>query len=154
MIGPLEIVIIVVVLLVLFGGYKKLPELGRRAGSGARVGGEKAKELADKVGEKGREKAGDRIDPASMGRSAGKHVRDAREFRDSFKGSLDASPSTADEAKPSAPAEATPAPAAEPPTEPQPASTKPEGESAPATEHEASEPSEREPESGTEERTR
>jgi len=92
-IGPLEIVIIVVVLLVLFGGYKKLPELGRRAGTGARVGGEKAKELADKVGEKGREKAGDRIDPASMGRSAGKHVRDAREFRDSFKGSLDASPS-------------------------------------------------------------
>jgi len=131
--GILEIVIVLAIALVVFGGYfrKRLPEFGRKAGEQTRIGGEKAKELADQASTKGSEvggkvseKVGDRFDPAEMGRSAGKHVRDAREFRDSFK---DLNPMRETESKP-APAEA-PAAAADP--KPAPA---PEGESEPAPE--------------------
>ena len=117
MIGPLEIVIILVILLVAFGGYKKLPQLGRSAGRNARIGGEKAKELADTVGGK----VGDRFDPAGMGRSAGKGVREARDLRDSFKGTLDPPKPTEAETAPAAAtpvAKPAPTPAAEVPPEP------------------------------------
>lgn len=104
MIGPLEIVILIFIVLLVTGLYKKLPALGRSAGEGARVGGEKArelydanapkaKELADKASSKGSEvgaKVGDRIDPADIGRKAGKGVRDARDMRAEIKGFLDA----------------------------------------------------------------
>ena len=90
MIGPLEIAILVVVLLIFFGGYKKLPQLGRSAGEGARKlgdtamqkGGE-AKELAAGV----KEKHGDKFDPSDLAKQAGKGVREAREFKDSLTGS-------------------------------------------------------------------
>ena len=73
MIGPLEIAI-VVVLILLFIGYRKLPELGRSAGSGLR----KVKETAsEKVG------SGDEIS-TSLGRSAGRGMRDIRELRESL----------------------------------------------------------------------
>lgn len=85
MIGPLEIVIVVVILLLIFG-YRKLPELGRSAGKGARSAGKSAKELTDSVGER----VGDKVDPASIGRSAGKGLREARELRDSFTGTSEA----------------------------------------------------------------
>jgi Sec-independent protein translocase protein TatA len=109
MIGPLEIVILLAILLVVFGGffYKKLPALGRSAGEGARVGGEKAKELAGVVGEKA-----DSIDTQSIARSAGKGIREAKELKETITGPLEPKP------KPAAPAatdEATkPAPVAEP----------------------------------------
>lgn len=97
--GPLEILIVIVIAIVVFGGYKKLPQLGRSAGANARIGTEKAKELADTVGDK----VGDRFDPESMGRSAGKGMREARDFRDSFKGTLDP-PAKTQDSKPTQPA--------------------------------------------------
>lgn len=113
--GVLEILIVAVIALVVFGGYfrKRLPEFGRTAGQHARVGGEKAKELADQatgrateVSGKVGEKVGERFDPATVGRTAGKHVREARELRDSFKGTLDPKPA------PTEPPAVEPAPAA------------------------------------------
>lgn len=131
--GVFEILIVVVIALVVFGGYfrKHLPQLGRSAGRNARIGTEKARELADTTTGKVGEKVGDKLDPATMGRTAGKHVRDAREFRDSFKGTFDMTPA---EKKPAvepsppapaataapAPAHETPAPAPEPETESKP----------------------------------
>ncbi len=124
MIGPLEIVILLFIILLVTGLYKKLPSLGRSAGEGARVGGEKArelydanapkaKELADRASTKGSEvgsKVGDRIDPADLGRKAGKGVREARDMRAEFKGFLDAPAPSA--TKKSGPSEA-PGPAAD-----------------------------------------
>jgi Sec-independent protein translocase protein TatA len=83
MIGPLEIVILVVILLVIFGGYKRLPALGRSAGKGARVGGEKAKELAGVVSKKT-----DGIDSKSIANSAGKGIREAKELKEAITGPL------------------------------------------------------------------
>jgi TatA/E family protein of Tat protein translocase len=74
MIGPLEIAIVVVVLLVIFG-YRYLPTIGRKAGTGARELKEGAQELI-----------GDKTDPKTLARSAGKGVREAREFRDALMG--------------------------------------------------------------------
>jgi TatA/E family protein of Tat protein translocase len=85
MIGLPEILILIVIALLVFRGYKYLPQLGRSSGKALRVGSEKAKELTDKAGEK----HGDKFDPSNMGRTAGKGMREARELRDSFKGTLD-----------------------------------------------------------------
>ena len=51
--GPLEILIVLLIVGVVFAGYfrKHLPQLGRSAGRSARVGGEKAKELAAQAGD-------------------------------------------------------------------------------------------------------
>ncbi len=76
MIGPLEIVILLLIVLVIFGGYKRLPALGRSAGKGARVGGEKAKELAGVAREKT-----EGIDGKSIASTAGKGVREAKELK-------------------------------------------------------------------------
>jgi TatA/E family protein of Tat protein translocase len=76
MIGLPEIVIVVVILLILFGGYKRLPALGRSAGKGARVGGEKAKELAGMA-----QKKTEGIDTKSIASKAGKGVREAKELK-------------------------------------------------------------------------
>ena len=77
-IGVFEILIIVLIVLILFGGYKRLPGLGRSAGTGARKGGEKAKELAGQI----RTKA-EGVDTAKIGESVGRGLRDVR---DSVKG--------------------------------------------------------------------
>jgi len=74
MIGPLEIAIIAVVLLLIFG-YRYLPGLGRRAGEGAR-----------EVKESVQEMVGDKADPKTLGKTAGKGLREAREFRDALTG--------------------------------------------------------------------
>lgn len=102
-IGPLELIILLAIVLVVFAGYfrKRLPEFGRKAGEATRVGGEKAKEIASTTGEK----VGDKWDPEAIGRKAGEGFREAREIRDSFKGALDTP------AERSAPAPATSAPA-------------------------------------------
>ncbi len=108
MIGPLEIAIIVVILVVIFG-YKfadHLPGLGRRAGEGAR-------EVTNTVSEA----VGDKADPKTLGKSAGKGLREAREFRDALTGKTPPEP-----AQPPAPA------AAPPPAESPPAETSPEGD--------------------------
>lgn len=104
MIGPLEIAIIVAILLVVFGA-KFLPALARSAGKGVRIGREKGSELATKVTQRA-----EGYDPAQIARTAGEHVREARELRDTIKG------------------EGEPAPA----NEPQTAETEPESEPAPA----------------------
>lgn len=90
--GVLEILIVLAIALVVFGGFfrKQLPQLGRKAGTNARIGAEKARELADASTAKVNETVGDKIDPAAIGRSAGKGVREARELRDSFNAPLDA----------------------------------------------------------------
>jgi Sec-independent protein translocase protein TatA len=85
-IGLPEVLILIVIILLVFRAYKYLPQIGRSSGKALRVGGEKAKELTEKAGEK----HGDKFDASNMGRTAGKGVREAREFRDSFKGTLDA----------------------------------------------------------------
>ena len=96
MIGPLEIVIIIAILLVIFGA-KFLPALGRNAGKGVRIGREKGSEIATKVTEKA-----EGYDPKQIARTAGEHVRDARDLRDEFRGegsaaSKPAASTTADE---------------------------------------------------------
>jgi TatA/E family protein of Tat protein translocase len=73
-IGPLEIAIVVVLVLLVFG-YRYLPSLGRKAGTGAR-------ELKEGV----EEVVGDKANPKNLARSAGKGVREAREFRDALTG--------------------------------------------------------------------
>jgi TatA/E family protein of Tat protein translocase len=73
--GLLEIAIVVVVLLIFFG-YKKLPALGRSAGEGVKQVKSSAQEIV-----------GDRVDPATLGKSAGKGVRELREFKDAVTGS-------------------------------------------------------------------
>jgi len=83
-IGPLELVLLAVIVLILFGifgGYKRLPQFGRSAGTGARKGGEKAKQLAGQV----RERA-EGVDTSKIGESVGKGFREAREVRDAVKG--------------------------------------------------------------------
>src|SRR6187402_3575228 len=100
MIGPLEIVIIAFVLLLIFGGtlYKRLPQLGRRAGEGARKLGDSAMKKGDEAKQLAattKEKHGDKIDPSNLGRQAGKGVREAREFKDSFTGAGTAAAGTA-----------------------------------------------------------
>jgi Sec-independent protein translocase protein TatA len=80
MIGPLEIAIIAVIILVIFG-YKlapHLPGLGRRAGEGAR-------DLKETVSEKA-------PDAKSLGKKAGEGLREAREFRDVLTGKEIAEP--------------------------------------------------------------
>ena len=99
MIGPIEIAILVVILLIIFGGYKRLPALGRSAGEGARVGGQKAKELAGIA----REKA-DGVDTKKIANSAGRGVREAKELKQVI---TDPIPETKPEAEEQPDAEAT-----------------------------------------------
>ena len=80
-IGVFEILIIVLIIIVLFGGYKRLPSLGRSAGTGVRKGGEKAKQIAGQV----QDKAGS-VDTKKIGESVGKGLREARDVRDTVKG--------------------------------------------------------------------
>ncbi|MEZ5073797.1 MAG: twin-arginine translocase TatA/TatE family subunit [Solirubrobacterales bacterium] len=82
-IGVLEILILVVIALIVFGAYKRLPALGRSAGTGVRKGGEKAKVLSGQV-----RKRAEGVDTAKIGESVGKGIREAREVRDSVKGGL------------------------------------------------------------------
>jgi sec-independent protein translocase protein TatA len=85
-VGPLEIVIVLLIALVIFGG-SKLPQLGRSAGKGLRKGGDTAVEFKDTA--LGKESAS----PEPAGRSeeyartAGKSVRD---FKDSVTGKSEA----------------------------------------------------------------
>ena len=102
--GVTEVVLVIVIALIVFRGYRYLPQIGRSSGKALRTGSEKAKELADKTGER----HGDKFDASSMGEKAGKGVREAREFRDSFKGVLDSDASSAPKAQP-APEPAKPA---------------------------------------------
>jgi TatA/E family protein of Tat protein translocase len=81
MIGLPEIIVVVVILLLIFG-YRKLPQLGRSAGEATRTGIDKARELSTTVGDK----VDGKVDPSSIGRSAGKGLREAREFRDALTG--------------------------------------------------------------------
>ena len=87
-IGPLEIAIVVVVLLLIFG-YRYLPTIGRKAGTGARELKESAQELA-----------GDKLDPKNLGRTAGEGLREAREFRDVVTGKAPAQPAERKEPAP------------------------------------------------------
>jgi len=88
-IGLPEIIIVVVILLLIFG-YKKLPRLGRSAGEATRTGIDKARELSTTVGDK----VDGKVDPQTIGRSAGKGLREAREFRDALTGKETPKPAT------------------------------------------------------------
>ena len=89
------------VLVLLVFGYRYLPSLGRKAGTGAR-------ELKEGV----EEVVGDKANPKNLARSAGKGVREAREFRDALTGKE--TPSAAEPTE-------KPAPAAKPATAEKPA---------------------------------
>ena len=83
MIGPLEIAILLVIIFVilLMGGHKYLPSLGRSAGKGAKTGGEKAKQVAATVGDRASE-----IDTKKIAQTAGDGIREAREVKDALTG--------------------------------------------------------------------
>jgi sec-independent protein translocase protein TatA len=119
MIGLPEILIVLVIVL-LFFGYKKLPQLGRSAGEGVKTGIGKAKELSTTVGDK----VDGKVDPQNIGRQAGKGLREAREFRDALTGKESpkpaAAPAKAAEAtEPAAAAGAAPPPEPAEPAEPE-----------------------------------
>jgi sec-independent protein translocase protein TatA len=75
-IGLPEILVLLVIILIVFGAYKRLPALGRSAGKGVRVGGEKAKEFAGVA----RQKA-DGIDTKNIANQAGRGLREAKELK-------------------------------------------------------------------------
>lgn len=82
-VGPLEIVIVLLIALVIFGG-KKLPQIGRKAGKGLRSAGDAADEFKDTVtgkrGEKATVEAGREPTRAdAVARNAGHSVRDFKE---------------------------------------------------------------------------
>jgi sec-independent protein translocase protein TatA len=103
-IGPLEIGIILLIVLVIFGA-KFLPQLGRSAGKGVRIGTEKGKELAAVAQEKAKD-----VDTKALARQAGDHVREARELRDVVKGESKPAPTASEQA--AEPAASKPAPEA------------------------------------------
>lgn len=80
MIGLPEILILLVIVLVVVG-YKRLPQFGRSSGKGLRSAGESARELSTTVGDKFDEKVAAAVDPAEIGRTAGRGVREARELK-------------------------------------------------------------------------
>lgn len=89
MIGLPEILILLVIILLVTGAYKKLPQLGRSAGTGARKLGETAMEKggqAKELAAETKEKHGDKFDPGALAQKAGKGAREAREFKDSLTG--------------------------------------------------------------------
>lgn len=100
MFGGWEILILVVIVL-LFIGYKKLPEIGRSAGEGARQlkegaqkqvssartyaeeRGPEAKAYVDERKEKAKAYVEEKTpDAGEVGRTAGKHVREYRELKE------------------------------------------------------------------------
>ena len=111
MFGFWQIVVLAVIVLILFN-YKRLPGLGRSAGEGVNQLKGSATEM---IGDR-------KVDPTTLGKSAGKGVREFREFKDALTG--------AGESKPAAKTR----PAAEPAPKPDPAApaaaseTKPEAE--------------------------
>jgi TatA/E family protein of Tat protein translocase len=80
-IGLPEILVLALIVLIFFG-YKRLPQLGRSAGEGLRTGIDKAKGMSSSVGDK----VDGKVDPQAIGRQAGKGLREAREFRDALTG--------------------------------------------------------------------
>lgn len=80
--GGWEILIIVLILAVFFG-YRYLPRLGRSAGTGARQLKEGAQEQAGKAKAYVDEH---KPDAGEIGRTAGKHVREYRELKDEVMG--------------------------------------------------------------------
>ena len=81
MIGLPEIIVLVVIVLLIVG-HRRIPEIARAAGNGLRSGVDKARGLSSTVGKKVDEK----VDPQSIGRSAGRTLREVRETRDAFTG--------------------------------------------------------------------
>lgn len=81
MIGLPEILVLAVLVFVFFG-YRMLPQLGRRAGSGLRTLGRGAQSKAEGIGRSARDAVSDRVDPAALGKQAGRGLREARELRD------------------------------------------------------------------------
>jgi TatA/E family protein of Tat protein translocase len=102
-IGLPEIIIVALIVLLIVG-YKKLPQLGRSAGQTTRTGIEKARELSTTVGDK----VDGKVDPQSIGRSAGQGLREAREFRDALTGKETPKPASPPPAPEAATAEAPP----------------------------------------------
>jgi TatA/E family protein of Tat protein translocase len=99
-IGLPEILVLALIVLIFFG-YKRLPQLGRSAGEGLRTGIDKAKGMSSSVGDK----VDGKVDPQAIGRQAGKGLREAREFRDALTGKETSSPSPSSASKPKPPAQ-------------------------------------------------
>lgn len=90
MIGPLEIVIVVLIILLVFGGYRHLPAIGRAAGGALRRGGEGARDLAGRASRRA-----EKIDTDRVVRTAGEGMREVRELRAAVSG--ESSPERAEE---------------------------------------------------------
>jgi TatA/E family protein of Tat protein translocase len=103
-IGGWEILILAIIALVFFG-YKRLPEIGRNAGEGARQlkegirrkgteartyaeeRGPEAKAYAQERSEKARAYVRERTpDAGEVGRTAGRHVREYRDLKEEIMG--------------------------------------------------------------------
>ncbi len=80
MIGPLEIAIVVILALIFFG-YKRIPELGRSAGKAVRKGTDKGKEFATSASKKA-----ESVDTKQIARQAGEGWRDVRDLREAVTG--------------------------------------------------------------------
>ncbi len=109
-----EFVIIGIVVLIFFG-YKWLPRLGRSAGDGTRRLGEGAKRHAASAQAYVDEHT---PDAGEVGRSAGKHVREYRELKDTVMGT--AKPEGETSSPPPDKGEPTADPGGSPAEEPQP----------------------------------
>ncbi len=82
MFGGWEILVLVVIVAIFFG-YRYLPRLGRSAGEGAR----QLKEGAEKQAAAAKAYVDERKpDAGEVGRTAGKHVREYRELKDEVMG--------------------------------------------------------------------
>ena len=81
MIGLPEILVLVVIVLIIVG-HRRIPEIARATGNALRGGIDKARGLSGSVGKRVEEK----VDPPSIGRSAGRSLREVREVRDAFTG--------------------------------------------------------------------
>jgi sec-independent protein translocase protein TatA len=80
-VGLPEIIVLVVIVLIIVG-HRRIPEIARGAGNALRSGVDKARGLSSSVGKRVDEK----VDPSSIGRSAGRTLREVRETRDAFTG--------------------------------------------------------------------
>jgi TatA/E family protein of Tat protein translocase len=96
MFGGWEILVLVLIVAVFFG-YRYLPRLGRSAGEGAR----QLKEGAETQAAAAKAYVDEhKPDPGEVGRTAGKHVREYRELKDEVMGTTKPDPES--EAKPDA----------------------------------------------------
>lgn len=130
-------ILIIVALVLLFFGYKRLPEIGRGVGTGARQlkdsfqrkgqdarayaeeRGPEARAYLDERARKAKDYVGERApDAGQVGRTAGKHVREYRELKEEIMGTPSKpEPKQPEDKPPPSPPPADPPPPSKPPSD-------------------------------------